>query len=136
MKHLISIRELNENKDIPLLSLWWQHYNGKPLNTLLLPFDKQGLVAVVDEKIIAGVFIFKTNSPVWYCDYLIADPNYKKENRSEIITLLIDKTVKKCFKQGAEGVWCTTPYDKVLNKLKELNYIISKEKHNIIYKTK
>jgi len=136
MKHLISIRELNENKDIPLLSLWWQHYSGKPLNTLLLPFDKQGLVAVVDEKIIAGVFIFKTNSPVWYCDYLIADPNYKKENRSEIITLLIDKTVKKCFKQGAEGVWCTTPYDKVLNKLKELNYIISKEKHNIIYKTK
>ena len=136
MKHLISIRELNENKDIPLLSLWWQHYSGKPLNTLLLPFDKQGLVAVVDEKIIAGVFIFKTNSPVWYCDYLIADPNYKKENRSEIITLLIDKTVKKCFKQGAEGVWCTTPYDKVLNKLKELNYVISKEKHNIIYKTK
>jgi len=136
MKHLISIRELNEKKDIPLLSLWWQHYSGKPLNTLLLPFDKQGLVAVVDEKIIAGVFIFKTNSPVWYCDYLIADPNYKKQNRSEIITLLIDKTVKKCFKQGAEGVWCTTPYDKVLNKLKELNYIISKEKHNIIYKTK
>jgi hypothetical protein len=136
MKHLISIRELNEKKDIPLLSLWWQHYSGKPLNTLLLPFDKQGLVAVVDKKIIAGVFIFKTNSPIWYCDYLIADPNYKKQNRSEIITLLIDKTVKKCFKQGAEGVWCTTPYDKVLNKLKELNYIISKEKHNIIYKTK
>ena len=71
-----------------------------------------------------------------YYDYLIADPDYKKENRSEIITLLIDKTVEKCFKQGAEGVWCTTPYDKVLNKLKELNYIISKEKHNIIYKTK
>tara|TARA_R100000541_G_scaffold10823_3_gene18876 strand:+ start:1682 stop:2092 length:411 start_codon:yes stop_codon:yes gene_type:complete len=136
MKNLISIRELNEQKDIPLLSLWWQHYSGKPLNTLLLPFDKQGLVAVVNKKIIAGVFIFKTNSPVWYCDYLIADPDYKKENRSEIITLLIDKTVEKCFKQGAEGVWCTTPYDKVLNKLKELNYIISKEKHNIIYKTK
>jgi len=136
MKELISIRELNEHKDIPLMSSWWEHYNGKPLNTLLLPFGKQGLIVSVNNKIIAGVFIFKTNSPIWYCDYLIADPNYKKENRTEIITSLIDKTVETCFDQGAEGVWCTTPYDAVLSKLKELNYIISKEKHNIIYKTK
>ena len=50
MKDLISIRELNEKKDIPLISSWWEHYNGKPLNTLLLPFGKQGIKKKTDQK--------------------------------------------------------------------------------------
>ena len=80
--------------------------------------------------------MFKTNSPVWYCDFLVADPNYKKENRKDIIINLIDSAVQRCFDNGAEAAWCTTPYDSVLEKLQKLDYIIGKEKHNIIYKIK
>ena len=131
------IRNIDLNLDFSTISNWWKSYNKIELNKRLLPNNgKDGLVAVVDNKIVAAVFMYKTNSPVWYCDFLVADPNYKKENRKDIIINLIDSAVQRCFDNGAEAAWCTTPYDSVLEKLQKLDYIIGKEKHNIIYKIK
>ena len=127
------IRSINLSLDFSTINEWWKSYNKTELNQRLLPNNgEDGLVAVVDNKIIAAVFMFKTNSPVWYCDFLVADPNYRKE----IIINLIDSAVQTCFDNGAEAAWCTTPYDSVLEKLKDLNYIIGDKKHNIIYKLK
>tara|TARA_R100001530_G_scaffold105248_2_gene73418 strand:+ start:1654 stop:2073 length:420 start_codon:yes stop_codon:yes gene_type:complete len=137
MDDKLSIRTIEPDKDASTIDEWWESYHKIKIDKKLLPNNgKNGLVAEINGKLIAAVFIYQTNSPVWYCDYLVADPNYKEKNRETILILLIDKAVNTCWELGAEAVWCTTPYDSVLEKLKLLDYTIGSKKHSIIYKNK
>ena len=57
------IRSINLSLDFSTINEWWKSYNKTELNQRLLPNNgEDGLVAVVDNKIIAAVFMFKTNS--------------------------------------------------------------------------
>lgn len=134
---MIEIKDINIDSCFETINNWWKFYNKIGINKDMLPGNgNSGLSAFVDNKLVATVFIFKTNSPIWYCDFLCADPDYKNKDREEIIIKLIDHAVEKCFNSEAKAVWCTTQYEGVLKKLKELNYIVQDKKHYIIHKTK
>ena len=134
---MIVIKDIDIDSCFETISKWWKFYNKVGINKMMLPGNgNSGLSAFVDDKLVASVFIFETNSPIWYCDLLCADPNYKENNRQEVLTALIDKAVINCFKKEALSVWCTTPYDSVLSKLKDLDYNVEDKKHYIIWKTK
>jgi len=132
---MIEIKNIDLDLYFNKINSWFKYHNKKDLNINLLPRAKEFCLAVfVDNKIVACTFIYTTNSSTWYCDFLIADPNYRSENRNEILIKLIDEAVESSLKKGAQAVWCTTPYDSVLEKLKKLNYNVDEKKHYIIYK--
>tara|TARA_R100000935_G_scaffold576_9_gene2055 strand:- start:1952 stop:2356 length:405 start_codon:yes stop_codon:yes gene_type:complete len=132
---MIDVRYINVEKDFLEINNWWKHYNKTDLDIELLPDNgNSGLVVLVDNELIAAVFMFQTNSPIWYCDFLIANPKYRKKDREDVIVKLIDTSVKCCIRKGAKAVWCTTPHESVLDKLKKLDYKVDKKKHSIIYK--
>ena len=134
---MIEIKDIDIDSCFETINKWWKFYNKVGINKMMLPGNgNSGLSAFVDDKLVASVFIFETNSPIWYCDLLCADPSYKENNRQEVLTALIDKAVINCFKKEALSVWCTTPHDSVLSKLKDLDYNVEDKKHYIIWKTK
>jgi hypothetical protein len=134
---MIEIKNIDLNLYFNKINKWFKHHNKIDLNIKLLPQEKKYCLAVfVDNKIVACTFIYTTNSLVWYCDFLIADPFYRRKDREEVLIKLIDEAVESSLKNGAEAVWCTTPYDSVLDKLKKLNYSVADKKHYIVYKNK
>ena len=124
---MIEIKNIDIDSCFETINKWWKFYNKIGINKMMLPGGgNSGLSAFVDDKLVASVFIFETNSPIWY----------KENNRQEVLTALIDKAVVNCFKKEALSVWCTTPYDSVLSKLKDLDYNVEDKKHYVIWKTK
>tara|TARA_Y100000385_G_scaffold11784_1_gene12168 strand:+ start:356 stop:760 length:405 start_codon:yes stop_codon:yes gene_type:complete len=134
---MIEIKNIDINLYFEKINDWFKYYNKVDLNIKLLPRGEEYcLGAFVNNKIVACTFIYTTNSCVWYCDFLIADYKYRNSNRNKVLLKLINEAVESSLKKGAEAVWCTTPYESVLEKLKELKYSVSNKKHYIICKNK
>lgn len=134
---MIEIKNIDISLYFEKINDWFKYYNKVDLNIKLLPKGEEYcLGAFVNNKIVACTFIYTTNSCVWYCDFLIADYKYRNSNRNKVLLKLINEAVESSLKKGAEAVWCTTPYESVLEKLKELKYSVSNKKHYIICKNK
>ncbi len=125
-------------EDYTYINEWYsQRKELRPKSILLPNGGLDGFIIEKNNKPIAVIYLYLTNSKMGYFDFLMSDPNYKEEDRFEIIMILFQYCTKKAISAGCECVFVTTAIPGVINKMKELglreDLICEDEKRVIIY---
>ena len=105
---------------------------------ILLPNNGLGgFIVEKDEKPIAVIYLYLTNSRMGYFDFLMSDPDYIEKDRFEIIMALFHYCTERAILAGCKCVFVTTAIPGVISKMKELglreDLICESEKRVIIY---
>ena len=129
-----TIRTIKE-EDYTHINKWWEDHGETPPELSMLP--DRGLGGVIiekNEKPIAVVYLYLTNSAIGYIANAITNPGYKSRDRFDIIARLIDECVRRAAAVGCSMVWATSLSKGIIKRCKELNYEISEQPHHIITK--
>ena len=137
MKYNVKVRQVNMN-DYEQINLWYKKREELRPKMILLPNNGLGgFIVEKDEKPVAVIYLYLTNSKMGYFDFLMSDPDYIEKDRSEIIMSLFHWCTKKAISAGCKCVFVTTAVTGVINKMKELgireDLICEDEKRIIIY---
>lgn len=86
-------------EDYTMLEKWWTDQKWAPVPKDMLP--TLGIIMTVDGKDICAGFLYTSNSPTGWMEWVIADPESDKQIRSEALNELVDNlitlaTLKKC----------------------------------------
>ncbi len=129
-----TVRSVKKN-DYKHINKWWEKNGDIPPTLPMLP--NRGLGGVVIEKNnkpVAAMYLYLTNSSIGYIGNAIANPDYKGRDRFELITRLIDECVRRAAAVGCSAVWATSLSKGIIKRCEKLNYEISEQTHHIITK--
>jgi len=102
----LKLRSLQES-DWETLQIWWKAWGWPEMSKDLMPLDGLGgLIVEKDSKPIAAGFLYLTNAKVAWTEWIISDPNYRDEDRTECLKMIV---------QGLEGVAVNAGYKIVLS---------------------
>lgn len=109
--------------DWSMLKSWWEGHNWPVPQKDALPDNGTGGIIIEENNIpvIAG-FIFQTNSKGCWLEFIISDPNYKKE-RSLIIEKLIKTAEKTAILLGYKYVLFIGKSNGLRKAMKKLGWI-------------
>lgn len=124
----MEVRFLNEN-DFETLANWWKQYNWVVPNKDFLPQNGLGgMMGLSDtgDCVCAG-FLYLTNSGVAWLEYLISNPNYREDNRGEIIDGLIFNLIDIAESKGYKYIFTVAKNDSIKNVFERNNFKIGTE---------
>jgi len=129
----ITVRPIEE-EDYRFIDKWWKAATGKtPPKRALLPGNGlHGIMSCKDGKPVMCVYLYTTNSKMGYCDYMIGDPEYREEDRQDILLKLMIGAIKGAHQLGYEDFWFLTKEKGLLSKCEKLGVEISKEKYHVV----
>ena len=129
----ITIRPIEE-EDYKFINKWWVDATGKnpPKRNLLPENGLHGLMACKDNSPVMCVYLYLTNSKMGYCDYMIGDPEYREEDRQDILLRLMTSSIKTANNLGYEDFWFLTKEKGLLSKCEGLGVEVSKEKYHVV----
>jgi len=129
--------------DYPHLTTWWKLYEKHgikiPQASRLPNKGLGGFVIEKNGKCIASCFLWFTNSTFGYVDYLIADPNYREEDRDEMMMEFGAYVVDRAVKAGCELVMAITSNKNLLKLLASsptvgnIKYELKPETYHMVY---
>ena len=106
-------------EDYSELEKWWKLYE---LQGIVIPKKSRlpnnglgGFVVEKENKLIASAFLYLTNSTLGYVDYLIADPNYREEDRQQVLLDLASMVTSVAIENGCDAVWAYTCNQKLVD---------------------
>lgn len=115
-KENISVRMFADS-DYPMLCTWWAKWNF-PIPALdVLPSTGY----IVDES--AAVFIYLTNSPVAWMEWLVSDPECDKELRSAAVDVAIDHAICQAKLTGSKVFFTTSNRPAVSSRLEQHGFV-------------
>ena len=124
-----------EESNFDEISQWWLDWGLEIPDPDYLPHDSTGGYIVSKDGInVAAGYLYFTNARIAYVDFVISNIKYRKKDRNELITQLIDYMVSHAIKVGCRFVWATSAEPGIVSKVKSLDYSVLEEKHSIIYK--
>lgn len=120
----LKVRILEES-DWETLCSWWKWWRWPEMNRDLLPSNGLGGLMVYkgDTPIVAG-FLYLTNSKGALLDWIVSNPEYKEEDRSESIKLLIHSCEQVAKANGYNIIFSFTRSKSLINTHEELDYTI------------
>lgn len=120
----LKVRALQES-DWETLTSWWKWWRWGEMNRDLLPLNGLGGLMIYkdDIPVVAG-FLYLTNSKGALLDWIISNPEYKENDRSEAIELLISSCEQIAKEQGCSIVFSFTRNKHLINTHKKLGYIV------------
>lgn len=130
-----NIRRTNEADWDTLVEWWdsWPEWQAPPKD--FLPDDGNGGIMVEKNNIpIVAGFLYFTNSNVGWLEYVISNPDYKEQDRSEAIKLLITAAENVFKGQGVKYVFSIGRNKHLINKHKELGWIVDETPSNELIK--
>ena len=128
----VAIRLIKE-EDYEFINSWWKEIGEIPPPRKLLPENGlHGLIACKNDKPIACLYIYLTNSKFAYGDYLISDMNYKGRDRFEIVLKLMNMAIGTAWELGCEDFWFITKSKGMLKRCKALGVKVSEDPYYLI----
>jgi len=114
---------------------WWKFYDhcDVPTSDLLPNGGLGGLAIEIDGKVIAGSFMYLTNSAMGYLDFLISDPEYKSKDKYNMIWDLQETCTANLIKQGCRIVWAMTSYDHLAEMAGKIGHDVLEDKYHVMY---
>lgn len=102
----LKIRALQES-DWETMQLWWKAWGWTEVTKDLMPLDGLGgLIVEKDNKAIASGFLYLTNAKVAWTEWIVSDPEYRSDDRTDALKMLV---------QGLEDVAINTGYKIILS---------------------
>ena len=125
-------------EDYSELKKWWKLYE---LQGIVIPKKSRlpnnglgGFVVEKENKLIASAFLYLTNSTLGYVDYLIADPNYREEDRQQVLLDLASMVTSVAIENGCDAVWAYTCNQKLVDMAVDANaFKILPQDYKIVY---
>ena len=120
----LKARALQES-DWEILCSWWKWWRWPEVSKDLLPANGLGglMICKDDVPIVAG-FLYLTNSKGALLDWIVSNPEYKENDRSLAIKLLIDSCEELAKMNGYNIIFTFTRNKSLMNIHEELGYII------------
>ena len=109
-----------------ILTGWWNDWNWMAPPKDSLPEDGLGGVMIHkgDVNVCAG-FLYGTNSKTAWCEYVISNKEYKGNDRSDAIRLLITILSKIAKDRGYKYIFTSVKHPGLINHYKNCGYIES-----------
>lgn len=92
-----------EEKDVETIQSLYHKYPDfpKPLRATLPGNGLDGYVAVVDDTVVAATYVFMAvNAPYVWIEWTVADRDFKSEDKSELVSGMIEYTCNEMKKRG------------------------------------
>jgi|10_taG_2_1085330.scaffolds.fasta_scaffold72725_2 hypothetical protein len=123
----LNIRRLKET-DWDTLENWWSfHFNTIP-NKESFPDNGIGGIIVENNNIpVCMCFIYSTNSKVAFLEWILSNPEYKEDDRSELIDIMLVAAEKIIKQQGYKYIFGFTTKKRLAERLEKLGHIITNE---------
>jgi len=121
-----NIRRLVEGDYENTLVDWWKAWGWEVIPKDFLPENGTGglMVSKGDVDICAG-FIYLTNSKVALTEFVVSNKEYKDNDRSDAIQLLIDSILLLADERGYKYAHVILKNKSLLNKYKKSGYLVS-----------
>jgi hypothetical protein len=120
----MQVRSLNYSDYDNFLCGWWEDWGwNAPTRESLPENGSGGFVVEVDETPVCAGFLYETNSNMAWCEYIISNKKYTKENRSEAIIMLINFIALSAKDRGFKFVFTGTNNNPLKNKYTQCGFI-------------
>lgn len=115
---------LLEDSDYDKLCQWWKwwRFSAPPKDTL--PHEGKGGIMVSRDGVdVCAGFIYFTNSPICWIEFIVSNPEVK-ENRKEAITFLISELCVLAKRAGVKIAYTSLKSQSLINNYSECEFII------------
>lgn len=115
----MQVRKIDLEKDLPEISVWWVEQNWTPIPKSLLP--KTGFI--IDNY--AAGFLYTTDSDFGVMEWIIANPNTKKEIRREALDLLIKALLEEADNKNIKAIFTSAEHKGLIERYKKHGFKIT-----------
>ena len=125
----MKIRKLTKS-DYETLEKWWKGFSWEsaPRKDILPENGTGGLMIEKEDKCVAAVFIYDTNSSLSWITWLVSDPDYKQRDKGLLIETLIKGAEQVSKNMGKQGMFAFGKTNSIVNIHKKLNWFIDENK--------
>ncbi len=110
------------------LSNWWTAHGWPPVSSTILPPNGY----IVGE--CAAAFLYLTDSPIAWMEWLVADPEAPKEFRSACINQLVDHIAEVARQKGASLLFTSTNHPALEKRLTENGFQVGDRGMVLLFK--
>lgn len=123
----LSIRSIQES-DWEMLQNWWKAWGWPEMSKDLLPLNGLGgLIVEKESKPIAAGFLYLTNSKVAWTEWIVSDPEYRENDRTECLSMLVSGLEDVAINTGYKIILSVGRNKGLLNIHKELGYTVDEK---------
>ena len=121
----MKFRYLQDGDYENILIGWWEDNNWTAPAKDSLPDNGNGGVMITKDGVdICAGFLYKTNSSMAWCEYIIADKKYRKSDRGEAIEMLINVLSKIAKEEGFRLVFTTVKHPVLRQRYKKCGFLL------------
>lgn len=114
--------------DYPMLCEWWNAQNFPPPPGSILPAS--GYIC----KEMAAAFLYLTNSPIAWVEWVVADPKAEKKNRNIAIDAIIAFVCEQAKKAGAKTIFTSSNLFPYMKRLERHGFVVGDRKVTQLFK--
>lgn len=123
----LNIRSIQET-DWEMLQGWWKTWGWPEMSKDILPLDGLGgLIIEKQGRPIAAGFLYLTNSKVAWTEWVVSDPTYREDDRTECLTMLVKGLEDVAISTGCKIILSVGRNKGLLNIHKELGYTVDEK---------
>lgn len=108
------------------VSLMWEKQNWPVIPIQALP--KTGMVVYKDDTPVAAGFLYNTDSSLAWLEFIVANPDFDHEVRSEALDLVVNGLVKVAKNYGKSDIFTVSNHKRLINRYKSFDF---KEKDTV-----
>lgn len=105
------------SEDYPALESYWEYHKFPPVPREVLP--PTGLVVEAEGLICAG-WVYKTDSPIAWIEWIVANPMTIKQKKDEALNLLIESLIAEC--KDYPVIFTSTVLPKLADRLESFGF--------------
>lgn len=116
----------------PVVRKWWGQRQDLDFPLEILP--PTGLMAMKEDRKVAALFIYETNSLVAILGWPISDPESSKDERDVALDMLFKAAHEKLTNRGFLKIWTTSGVPALQDRMEELGYVVGDKNINQYWK--
>lgn len=122
---MYKIRVLND-EDYSTLKKWWSWFRFPSPPKEYLPEEGKGGIMLTKNNVeVCAGFIFFTNSKMAWVEFIVSNPNYREDDRSELIQSLIIEIAEIIKNKGYKVIFTSVKNESLINHFESVGFIKS-----------
>lgn len=116
MSHIITTHIFNPEFHYEIVSAWWKKQNWPVIPLSHLP--RLGIFVYCDDVPAAVGWVFQTDSAFCWFEFIVANPEIRKEKRKECLSHLINEAKSAAKDMGFQSIFMTVTNESLIARLK------------------
>jgi len=122
---MYKIRVLKD-EDYSTLKKWWTWFRFPSPPKEYLPEEGKGGIMLIKNNVeVCAGFIFFTNSKMAWVEFIVSNPNYREDDRSELIKSLIIEIAEIIKNKGYKVIFTSVKNESLINHFESVGFLKS-----------